>query len=262
MKRVTAISICVCILVTVCVAMTSSERKSSYAEMFTPEVINKDVVIKQLLVSPDPEVIATPEVTIEPIPEEHVYDGVAYLTFDDGPVSGITPQILDILKEKNVKATFFVIGSYAKRNPEIVKRAYDEGHTIGLHSYTHQKSMFNSLAAFKEEVDKNFDVVYDITGEAPRFFRVPYGTKLKQAYSDYLSEKGLSVIGWNCESYDSRTFTTKPEQLVQAVKDTMGKKKDVTVIMHDTYGKQKTVDALADIIEHFNSINYELKRYE
>lgn len=257
MKRITALVVCVVSLATVCVAMTSSEKKEVYASVFTPEVINKEEVIQELLVGP--EVV---EEVKEEIEEPHVYDGVAYLTFDDGPVKSITPQILDILKENNVKATFFVIGSYAKRNPELVKRAYDEGHTIGLHSYTHQKSMFNSLTSFKEEVDKNYEVVYDITGEAPKFFRVPYGTKLNKAYSDYLTEKGLSVIGWNCESYDSRTFTTKPEQLVQAVRDTMGKKKDVTVIMHDTYGKQKTVDALPDIIKHFNEINYELKRYE
>lgn len=255
MKRITALFICVVSLGTVCIAMTASERQEVYANVFTPEIVTKSEELNELFVEPDETIIEEPE-------EPHIYDGVAYLTFDDGPVPNITPQILDILKENDVKATFFVIGSYAKRYPELVKRAHDEGHTIGLHSYTHQKSMFNSLTAFKEEVDKNYDVVYDITGEAPKFFRVPYGTKLKQAYADYLTEKGLSVIGWNCESYDSRTFTTKPEELVQAVKDTMGKKKDVTVIMHDTYGKQKTVDALSDIIGHFNNINYELKRYE
>ena len=95
--------------------------------------------------------------------------------------------------------------------------------------------------------------------------KIPYGMltlKKGKTFKDYLNEKGLSVIGWNCESYDSRTYTTKPEQLVQAVKDTMGTKKEVTVIMHDTYGKQKTADALPDIIEHFNEVNYELKKYE
>ena len=122
--------------------------------------------------------------------------------------------------------------------------------------------MFNSLAAFKEEVDKTYDVVYDIIGEAPRYFRIPYGTKIGRTFKDYLNEKGLSIIGWNCESYDSRTFTTKPEQLLQAVKDTSVNKKEVTVIMHDTYGKQKTADALSDIIEFFNEKNYELKKYE
>lgn len=253
MKRIIILGLFVLSLVTVCVAMTTSERQVAYASVFNPKVMTSLQDFEKFLVKP--EIIIEEE-------EPHIYDGVAYLTFDDGPVPSITSQILDTLKEKNVKATFFVLGSYAKRYPDVVKRAYDEGHTIGLHSYSHQKSMFDSLTAFKEEVDKNFDVVYDITGEKPKFFRVPYGTKLKQAYSDYLTNKGLSVIGWNCESYDSRTYTTKPEQLVQAVKDTMGKKKDVTVIMHDTYGKQKTADALPDIIEYFNSINYELKRYE
>ncbi len=255
MKKVTTLILCVAVLATVCVAMTTSERQQAYADVFNPGAINKEETMDKLIVEPEP-------IIEEPVKEEHVYDGIAYLTFDDGPSTTITPQILDILKEKNVKATFFVIGSYAKSHPELVKRAYDEGHTIGLHSYTHKKSMFNSLKAFKEEVDKTYDVVYDIIGEAPKYFRIPYGTKIGKTFKDYLNEKGLSVIGWNCESYDSRTYTTKPEQLVQAVKDTMGTKKEVTVIMHDTYGKQKTADALSDIIEHFNEVNYELKKYE
>ena len=255
MRKVTTLILCVAVLATVCVAMTTSERQQAYADVFNPDVINKEETMDKLIVEPEP-------IVEEPVVEEHVYDGIAYLTFDDGPSTTITPQILDTLKEKNVKATFFVIGSYAKSHPELVKRAYDEGHTIGLHSYTHKKSMFNSLEAFKEEVDKTYDVVYDIIGEAPKYFRIPYGTKIGKTFKDYLNEKGLSVIGWNCESYDSRTYTTKPEQLVQAVKDTMGTKKEVTVIMHDTYGKQKTADALSDIIEHFNEVNYELKKYE
>ena len=255
MKKITTLILCTVVLATVCVAMTTSERQQVYADVFNPDVVNKEETMDKLIVEPEP-------IIEEPVIEEHIYDGTAYLTFDDGPSTTITPQILDILKEKEVKATFFVIGSYAKSHPELVKRAYDEGHTIGLHSYTHKKSMFNSLEAFKEEVDKTYDVVYDIIGEAPKYFRIPYGTKIGKTYKDYLTEKGLSVIGWNCESYDSRTYTTKPEQLVQAVKDTMGTKKEVTVIMHDTYGKQKTADALSDIIEYFNEKNYELKRYE
>ena len=255
MKKATTLILCVTILATVCVAMTTSERQQSYADVFNPEAITSKDTLDKLIVEPEP-------IIEEALEEEHIYDGIAYLTFDDGPSTTITPQILDTLKEKEIKATFFVIGSYAKSHPDLVKRAYDEGHTIGLHSYTHKKSMFNSLAAFKEEVDKTYDVVYDIIGEAPRYFRIPYGTKIGKTFKDYLNEKGLSIIGWNCESYDSRTFTTKPEQLLQAVKDTSVNKKEVTVIMHDTYGKQKTADALADIIEYFNEMNYELKRYE
>ncbi len=255
MKKATTLILCVTILATVCVAMTTSERQQSYADVFNPEAITSKDTLDKLIVEPEP-------IIEEALEEEHIYDGIAYLTFDDGPSTTITPQILDTLKEKEIKATFFVIGSYAKSHPDLVKRAYDEGHTIGLHSYTHKKSMFNSLAAFKEEVDKTYDVVYDIIGEAPRYFRIPYGTKIGKTFKDYLNEKGLSIIGWNCESYDSRTFTTKPEQLLQAVKDTSVNKKEVTVIMHDTYGKQKTADALSDIIEFFNEKNYELKKYE
>lgn len=244
----------VVMLFSVCVGVTSSEYQRAYVETFTPEVLEADKTIDKLF--------RQEEVVIQPIEEEKVYDGVVYLTFDDGPVPTITSQILDILKEYDVKATFFMIGSYAKNNPDMVKRVFDEGHTVASHSYTHQKSMFNSLDSFKSEIEKSTTVLEEITGEKTKFFRIPYGTKIGQAYKDYLAEKGLTIVKWNCESYDSRVATKTPEQILEGVKSTKPSKGDVIVIMHDTYGKQKTVDALASVIEYFQSINYEFKRFE
>lgn len=203
------------------------------------------------------------EVTAETfLPEEIEYDGVVYLTFDDGPVSTITPQILDILKDNEVPATFFCLGEYVNRNKEITQRAYEEGHTIASHTYTHKKAMFSSLETFKTEIAKTADAIEEAVGEKPKFFRVPYGTKLNQSYKDYLEKEGYQTIGWNCESNDSRSGKITPEYVLQSVKDTMKNKKEVTVIMHDTYGKQHTVDALQDVIDYFKSINYEFKKYE
>lgn len=254
MKKAVALGMSSFLLVAVCLAMTSSDRQVSYADVFNPKLL----ITKEAM----EEFLGKDEVKEDQVPEEKIYDGQVYLTFDDGPVPEITSEILDVLKEKGVKATFFTIGSYAKRNPELVKRAYDEGHTIATHSYTHQKSMFNSLEAFKSEIEKSINIIEEITGETPKYFRIPYGTKIGQTYKNYLAEKGLQIVGWNCESYDSRTYTTKPEQLLQGVKDTSKNKKEVIVIMHDTYGKQKTADALASIIEYFESINYEFKKFE
>ena len=255
MRKIVVTIFSVILLLTVCVGMTSSEYQKMYVETFTPEVIDKPLITEMFL-----------EATVEEIPvvEEipHVYDGVVYLTFDDGPVTEITPQILDTLKEYNVKATFFMLGSYAKRNPEIVKRAYDEGHTIATHSYSHQKSMFNSLDKFKNEIETSVTVLEEITGDKIKYFRIPYGTSIKQSFKDYLESKGLTIVKWNCESYDSRVNTKTPEQILEGVKSTLPKNKDAIVIMHDTYGKQKTADALPSIIEYFNSLNYEFKRFE
>lgn len=254
MKRIMTLVLSSFLLVTVCIAITPSEHQGAYAAVFNPKLITSMEDMRRFLGKEEKPVVE--------IEEEKVYDGQVYLTFDDGPVPGITDKILDTLKEKNVKATFFTIGSYAKRNPELVKRAYDEGHTVGIHSYTHQKSMFNSLNAFKNEIEKSINIVEEIVGEKPRYFRIPYGTKINQTYKDYIATEGLSIINWNCESYDSRTYTKTTEQIVESIKSTMGKKKEVIVIMHDTYGKQKTADALSYVIDYFNSINYEFKKFE
>lgn len=259
MKKIFLTFICAIMLFSVCIGVTSSEYQRAYVETFTPEILKTDETMEKFFRQ---EEAIIPEVVEEVIEEEKVYDGVVYLTFDDGPVSGITNQILDTLKEYNVKATFFMLGSYAKREPELTKRVYDEGHTVATHSHTHQKSMFNSLANFKKEIEDSVTVLEGITGDKIKYFRIPYGTKIGQAYKDYLAEKGLTIVKWNCESYDSRVNTKTPEQILEGVKSTKPAKGDVIVIMHDTYGKQKTVDALPSIIEYFKSINYEFKRFE
>jgi len=203
------------------------------------------------------------EITAETFAEEDIeYDGTVYLTFDDGPVNTITPQILDILHENDVQATFFCLGEYVNKNKEITKRAYDEGHTIASHTYTHRKAMFSSLDKFKEEIEKTGQVIEEVTGEKPKYFRVPYGTKLSQTYKDYLDSEGYTLVSWNCESNDSRSGKLTSDYVLQSVKDTSKNKKNVTVIMHDTYGKQHTVDALQSVIDYFRELNYEFKRYE
>ena len=255
MRKILLSLICTLMLFSVCIGVTSSEYKKAYVETFTPQILKTDETMEQLF--RQEEVISTPL-----IEEEKVYDGVVYLTFDDGPVQEITPQILDTLKKYNVKATFFMLGSYAKRNPELTKRVYDEGHTVASHSHTHQKSMFTSLNNFKKEIDDSVNALEEITGDKIKYFRIPYGTKIGQDYKDYLAEKGLTIVKWNCESYDSRVNTKTPEQILEGVKNTKPAKGDVIVIMHDTYGKQKTADALPSVIEYFQSINYEFKRFE
>ena len=253
MKKVLIICISGLLLLSVCIGVISAEYQKAYVNTFTPDIENQDETMGELFRQEEPT----------PTPEPpKVYDGVVYLTFDDGPVPAITSQILDTLKEYNVKATFFMIGSYAKNNPDMVKRVYDEGHTVASHSYTHQKSMFNSLEAFKKEINDSVSTLEEITGDKVKFFRIPYGTKLGESYKKFLDEKGLTIVKWNCESYDSRTATKTPEQILEGVKSTKPDKGDVVVIMHDTYGKQKTADALASVIEYFESINYEFKRFE
>lgn len=257
MKKFVLSMISVLILITVCVAMTSSERQERYVEVFYPDAVKTADVVNEFFGVEEPELIVE-----EPIVEEpKVYDGVVYLTFDDGPVAKITVPILDILKEYNVPATFFTLGSYGEKNQEILKRESDEGHTVANHSWSHKKEIFSSLTKFKNEVESTNEVIKNATGKDVKFIRIPYGTKINSSYKEYLTSLGMECISWNCESYDSRTPKRTADQLLDGVKSTSKGKKEVIVIMHDTYGKEETVKALPSIIEYFQELNYEFKAF-
>lgn len=102
---------------------------------------------------------------------EHEYA----LTFDDGPDAQYTPQLLDLLKKYDAKATFFVVGSHAERNPELVKRMYDEGHLIGIHNYVHKSNWFMRPATVTKQIMKTDKIIHSITGERSSYYRPPWG---------------------------------------------------------------------------------------
>lgn len=124
-------------------------------------------------------------------------DKVVALTFDDGPSDTSTPQLLDLLEAKGVKATFFVVGQNAERYPEIVKRAYQDGDLIGLHSYSHsRKEMLLTSGLFGKDIEKNENAIYAAIGKKPRFYRPPYG--FRTLWNDkYLTDSGFTVVTWN-----------------------------------------------------------------
>ena len=265
MKRFVLSLVSVMILISVCIGMTSSERQDKYVAVFHPEAVKTQEVAQEFFSKEDLKIeenVVEDEMEPVIVPEEpKVYNGVVYLTFDDGPVPEITVPILDVLKEYGVPATFFTMGSYGEKNPDILKRQAEEGHTVANHSYSHQKKIFNSLDTFKWEIEKTNSIIKQATGNDVKFIRIPYGTKLNNAYKEYLSSIGMESISWNCESYDSRTPKRSAAQILEGVKNTSKKKKEVIVIMHDTYGKENTVEALPSIIEYFQSLNYEFKAF-
>lgn len=123
------------------------------------------------------------------------------LTFDDGPDTRFTPQVLDVLAKHDVKATFFLIGARAKVNREIAKRIHDEGHAIGNHTYWHPNLPKEELGRLHWELTETEQVIKDITGFKPRLFRSPYGA-LNDEMVKMLGEKNNTVIGWNVDSLD------------------------------------------------------------
>lgn len=138
---------------------------------------------------------------------------VAYLTFDDGPTTSVTPKILDILKEENIKASFFVIGKYVDSHPEIVKRAYEEGHYIANHGYSHNNSiLYKSSESFISEVKKTDLAIGKAIGvedycshlfRFPNGFMAPLYKSQKEKAVLLLLEMNYTYIDWNCLNKDS-----------------------------------------------------------
>lgn len=200
--------------------------------------------------------------------ENQVDIGVIYLTFDDGPSKSITPKILDILKEKNVKATFFVINHNNSLN-YLIKRAYDEGHTVGLHSYSHDyKQIYSSTINYFEDLNKISNKVESITGEKTNIIRFPGGTSntISKKYSkgimttltQQVTSRGYRYYDWNVGSGDSGEATTKEDVYNNVVKN-LSKKRLNMVLMHDFENNYKTLNALSDIIDYGLKNGYEFK---
>lgn len=186
-----------------------------------------------------------------------------YLTFDDGP-SIYTGQILDVLAANDVKATFFVIGrdeSYY----EYYKRIVDEGHTIGMHSYSHvYQDFYESEESFGEELTKLNDLIYDVTGTKSTIFRFPGGSSNSvaplpiQNYIAYLNENNINYYDWNALNGDAVTGGLSPEQLVNNIMNDVEKNNDSIVLMHDLQTTHTTVESLQLLIDTLKSEGYEI----
>lgn len=187
-----------------------------------------------------------------------------YLTFDDGPSTN-TDRILDILDEKGVKATFFVVGS-GYYSP--IKRAYNSGHAIGLHTYSHDYSVvYSSEENYFNDLKKIDKVVYDQIGIHTKIIRFPGGASnaVSKKYSPGIMRKltrsvlreGYVFFDWNAANNDATGQPIDKEGMLRAVKETANGKKNVCVLMHDSKAKNTTVEALPEIIDYFKNEGYE-----
>lgn len=127
---------------------------------------------------------------------------VLAMTFDDGPHPQNTPRLLDILKQRNVKATFFTIGNLVDRYPSIARRIVEEGHEIGNHTYTHGNLSKMSEAKVRSELDKGRDSVLRATGVAPKVMRPPYGALYTAQREWVLKAYGYPTILWSVDPLD------------------------------------------------------------
>lgn len=183
----------------------------------------------------------------------YFYPKTMYLTFDDGPSEENTNAILDILKERNIKATFFVVGENVEKHPEIAKRIVEEGHTIGIHCNRHvYEEVYASPDAYMADFEEAYRIVYETTGVEVKLFRFPGGSQNaynKKVYKEIIrqmTEKGFIYFDWNASLEDATTHAD-PEVLIENATSSTLKRKKVVMLAHDTV--YATAVCLEDLID-------------
>jgi peptidoglycan/xylan/chitin deacetylase (PgdA/CDA1 family) len=177
------------------------------------------------------------------------------LTFDDGPDTVFTPQILDILKKNNIKATFFIVGNRAEANKEIIKRIAKEGHAIGNHSWDHADLDRLGPDQIIYEIKKTEDTLFSLLGYRPSIVRPPYGAADKKVLQK-IGDMGYRVIDWSVDSLD--WLGTPPKMITYIVKKET--RPGGIILQHCASGKREnlsnTITALPEIIQYLKSANY------
>ena len=179
-----------------------------------------------------------------------------YLTFDDGP-SIYTNDILDILDSYNVKATFFVVGKEGTNAEEALQRIVDEGHTLGMHSYSHKyKELYESMDSFTQDFARIRDYIYQATGEESVCYRFPGGSSNTVSeidmhdFIDYLDSQGVEYYDWNVSSGDGGSMKLSTDTLLENCTKDIDTRDTSIILLHDSAEKPTTVEALPDIIEN------------
>lgn len=192
--------------------------------------------------------------------EDPVYNSpekTAYLTFDDGP-SQRTREILDVLDQYGVKATFFVIGNKNEEDTKLYKEIVDRGHTLGMHSQTHMyNKIYVSTESFLEDYNQLYTTLVDETGQQPVLFRFPGGSNnaymVRNGTGDGIKEemeaRGFTYYDWNVSAEDAKYKYISADDIVENVLNGAKYKNTAVVLMHDSANKQTTVEALPAIIE-------------
>lgn len=195
----------------------------------------------------------------EPEEDYSMYDKRIYLTFDDGP-SRNTDKILDILKEYDAKATFFVVGKTDEESVRAYQRIVAEGHTLAMHSYSHKYSeIYASKESFEQDLRQLQEYLYQITGVWPRFFRFPGGSSNTvskvdmQELIEYLNESGITYFDWNIASGDAISGQLGKDTIVNNCIGGIKAKQECMILMHDASDKNSTVEALSLLIEQVRS---------
>lgn len=182
-------------------------------------------------------------------------DKLVALTFDDGPDLRYTPAILDILKEKGVEATFFVVGTQVNKYPEVVMRMVEEGHAIGNHTSSHKDLSKLSKSGIIEQITSADEVIQNTLGYVPSLFRAPYGA-VSDTLRRVVEEKGLRMVGWTVDTRD--WAGTSINQMRSVIRNQT--KPNGIILMHSFGGKhiRNTVEMLPAVIDDLHKLGYKL----
>lgn len=189
------------------------------------------------------------------INEIHTSQRVVAITFDDGPNSVYTPQVLEIFSKAKGKATFFMIGEQMRNHPEVVKQVVDQGHEIGNHTFTHPKLSKLSINDSLEEIEQTEKLIEEMTGRKPIVFRPPF-LDYNQDTLSILQQKGYSMIGAiNLEAQD--WVQPGVEHILEKSRDVV--KNGGILIFHDGYGdRSQTIEAVRILVSELTSQDYQL----
>lgn len=185
-----------------------------------------------------------------------------YLTFDDGPSAENTAAVLDILKERNIKAAFFVVGENVRKNPEVAKRIVAEGHTIGIHCNRHEyDEIYQSVESYVQDFQEAYDAVLEVTGVEAKLFRFPggslnsYNAAISSEIIQEMTDRGYIYFDWNA-SLEDAVCKSEPEDLIINARESTLDRKKVVLLAHDII--YNTVLCLEDLIEQLPEYKMEL----
>ncbi len=195
------------------------------------------------------------------VPEDG--EKIVYLTFDDGP-SVVTGEILDVLKEKGVPATFFVIGATTERGKGLYQRIVDEGHALGIHSYSHRyQEIYESADAYLADFDRLSEHLDNIVGVKPTIFRFPGGSQntfaspeVLQEIKEEMNKRGCVWFDWNALAKDDKSSATPAQEMFDNVVSAAGEKEKILILLHDDALRTTAAECVSMLIDHYQGLGY------
>ncbi|WP_246128996.1 polysaccharide deacetylase family protein [Colwellia demingiae] len=179
-----------------------------------------------------------------------------YLTFDDGPVQGVTEGLLELLEQYQVKATFFIIGSRISKSPNLLKKIHEQKHTIANHSYSHPNFTKLSSEAMLEQIFATNELIKETTQQNCRLFRAPQGRWSIRLMFELFRLK-MTAVHWSRDSVDF--LKEQPEKIVKRFIDNPVRNGDI-ILFHDD--NSRCIDALKILIPHWQSQGFSLNALE